>query len=821
MKTIRQDLLYAMRMLAKHRAFTAIAALALALGIGANTTIFSFVNALLLRPLSGVSDYDRLVQVGRTIEGQDFDTLSYPNYLDCRDQSASFDGLEAYATTALHLSTGSEAERVGSALVTGNYFSTLGVKAARGRLLTPADEQAPGASPVAVISSRLWQRRFGGDPDIAGRAVSLNARSFTIVGVAADGFAGTRIGDALDIWVPITMYREVDPMFAESKEDFLKTRDISWLSAFGRLKEGVRLEQARAELSNISARLEEAHPDTNARTSVTAAPGLGIDPLNRQEISDFSLMLMGAVGFVLLIACANVANLLLAKATARQKEIGIKLALGATRFRIIRQLLVESLLLAMMGGVAGLFLALWLNDALAAFLPESYMGLPLAVDLSLDLRVLSFTFAASLVTGVIFGLAPAIQASKPDLVPLLKDSAATGRGAKNTRLRSSLVIAQVALSLVLMIGAGLLVKTLVNARAISPGFDTDRVLMARIDLARQNYTDEQGQIFYRRLIERVESLPGVEAASFALTVPLGGGSWGTGVRIEGQEVNSRAAPLDFNVVAPRYFATMGIPLVAGRDFLESDNARSPAVVIINETMAERLWPDQNPIGKRLAVNQGRQFSPWIEVVGVARDSKHRSPFEERRLLAYFPLYQKYHAEASLHVRAGGKPESLLSAVRQEVQAMDKNLPLFRVQTLSEQLDNALTPQRMAAAVISSFGLLAFALAIVGLYGVMSYTVAQRTREIGIRMALGANRNDVIRLIVRHGMMMSGIGIIIGVVGALGLTRILGSLLFGVSATDAATFAGIALALAVISIAACYLPARRAARVDPQVALRYE
>jgi predicted permease len=820
MGTVVRDAIYASRLLLKHPGFTLVAVLVLALGIGANATIFSIVNALLLRSVPGVVESDKLVMVGRTNDGQGFDTFSYPNYKDYRDQNSLLSGLATHNRTQIHLSTGGEPERVSSEIVSGNYFEVLGVKAALGRTLTSDDDLIPGESPVALISYSLWKRRFGSDPAIVGKEVSLNAHTFTIVGVTERGFAGTMIGDPVEIWAPITMYRQADPMFAGAEEDFLKARDIVWLNVFGRLKPGAAIGQAQAEMSQIASGLEQTYP-TNKGMGVALAPGLGLDPQDRTDVRNFAGLLMAAVGFVLLIACANVANLLLARATARQKEIGVRMALGASRGRIIRQLLTESLLLAMLGGSAGLFLALWLNDLLLAIVPAEYMGFPLNLDLALDARVLAFTFIVSALTGMIFGLAPALQASKPDIVGVLKDSGAAGRGSTQARLRSVLVVGQIALSLVLMIGAGLFVRTLRNARAINPGFDPQHVLTARIDVGRQSYSKQQGRLFYQQLIERIESSPGVQAASLGIAVPLSGGSWRTRIRLEGRPADGPMLPVDFNSVAPGFFETMSTPLSAGRDFTWKDNAEADRVVIVNETFARRAWPDENPVGQRLAMAEGRGMSPSMEVVGVARDGKYQTLFESPRAYMYLPLLQQVQAEATLYVRGAGNPSKLIGAVQHEVSLLDKNLPVFKIATMSALLDSSLAPQLLAARLIGVFGALALALAAVGVYGVMSYAVAQRTHEIGVRMALGAQVGDVLTLIIRQGMKLTIIGVVLGMVFAYALTRTIASFLYGVSATDPVTFAVISALLTGAALGACFVPARRAAKVDPMVALRYE
>jgi predicted permease len=817
MQTLWQDLRYGARVLLKVPGFTLIAVMTLALGIGANTTIFSFVNALILRPVTGISEPERLVEIGRTSLNNPFDTLAYPDYIDYRDQNRTLAGIAVHNSLAYHLSTGQEAERVKGALVSGNYFDVLGVRAARGRLLTPADAQSEGAQPVAVISAGLWRRRFAADPKIVGKTVNLNMHGHTIVGVAADDFAGTRIGEKVDLWVPVTLLGR-----AGMNPGLLSSRGSLWLAAFGRLRPGVTMEQAGADLSGIARRLEEANPQTNSGRGVALAAELGLWPEDREQVRQLNWILLAAVGIVMLIACANVAGLLLARAGARQKEIGIRLALGAGRLRVVRQLLTESLILALCGGLLGLLIASWLNDWLQAWLPESYLGTPLSVDLGLDTRVLCYAFAVALLTGVIFGSAPALQMSKPDLVSSLKGLSAGGHRGGRVRLRSALVIVQVALSLVLLVGAGLCIRTLNNARAINFGFDTEQVLTAKIDLGRQNYSRPQAQLFYQQLLERAQALPGVQQASLALNVPLDGSNYGTSIRLEGQPADSTPSRLLYNVISPNYLETMGIPLLLGRDFSPQDNEQAPRVAIINETMARRFWPNENPVGRRFSVLMGGGYErQLVEVIGLARDAKGWSPFEPSPVQLSLPQLQSYRAGMTLHLRAIGKPEQLIAAVQGTVRELDKNLPVYEVRTLSRQLDNALTPQRLTAMLIGGFGLLAMALAAIGLYGVISYFVGQRTREIGIRLALGAQVGDVMKLVVKQGMALTLIGVSLGLIAAVAVTRLMTSLLFGVSPTDLLTYVVAAVLLVVVALLACWIPARRATKVDPMAALRYD
>jgi predicted permease len=821
METVWQDLRYGVRTLWKSPGFTLVSIVVLALGIGANTTIFSVVNALLLRPPAGVRSPARMVLLGRTMDGQDFDTFTYPDYVDYRDQSTVFAGVSAFFDTPLHLSTGSDALRVPGTLVSGNYFEVLGADAARGRTLRPEDDREPGAHPVAVISDGLWRRRFGADPNVVGQNVSLNGQPFTVVGIARPAFVGTETDHASDVWLPLAMYRQAIPdHFADTNP--LTERQATWLSAFARLKDNVRPAQAQAELDTIAHRLADAYPESNEHKGATISPGLGFDPNQRRDVQQLTTMLMAVVGLVLLIACANVANLLLARGVTRHKELGIRLALGAGRGRLVRQLLTESLLLAVLSGAAGLFVALWTSDLLASFIPAEALGGGTAtIDLHPDRNVLLFAIGVSLLTGLIFGLIPALQTSRPDVMTVLKQTGTPSSVRVRSRLRGALVVTQIALSLVLLVCAGLFVRTLRNARAISPGFNTSHVLVAALDLGRQSYKQPQAELFYAQLTERVRALPGVEAASLAEMLPLGGGSLGTVIQLEGQPADAPGVNVDFNNVAPDYLRTMEIPLKLGRDFSARDTAAAPGVVIVNETLARKLWPNESPIGKRFIMPKGMTERATVEVVGVAADTKYRTLFERPRLYMYVPYAQNFSAAMRLHVRASGDPETLRAAVAHEVQTLDRNLPLSGVKTLREQLNSSLTQQRVAATLVAVFGLLALALAAVGLYGLLAYTVSQRTHEIGVRLALGAQTGDVLRLVLRDGLRLALLGIAVGLLIAAGVTRLLASLLYGVSALDPLTYGGVALALIVVALIASYVPARRATKVDPMVALRYE
>jgi len=813
MESLLQDLRFGARMLVKQPGFTLIAALTLALGIGANTAIFSLVNALLLRSPAGVEQAEQLVLV--TWEGSGLGP-SYPDYIDYRDRNTTLAGLATFGPTTLHLGVGDEAERIPATLVSGNYFTVLGVKAARGRTLITDDDTAPGANPVTVISDGLWRRRFNADPNVVGKTVRLNGYPFTVIGVAPPEFIGVETGRATGVWVPISMAAQADPTSAGSPHTRVAR---GWLKAFGRLKPNVSLVQAQAELSGLARVLEQTFPDTNKGVGVRLVPNLGLGPEQRNDARNFTSLLAAVAGLVLLIACANVANLLLARGQRRQKEIGIRLALGATRLRLIRQLLTESLLLALLGGALGAFVAFWLSEPMKNFVAFGQENYP-ALDLSLDTRVLGFTFLVAVVTGLLFGLIPGLQAARTELTPVLRDAALSGRGKLRINLNGLLVIGQIALSLVVLIAAGLFVRTLQKAQSVHPGFNTSQVVTASLDVGKQGYSESQGRQFYRQIVERVEALPGVRSASMAHTAPFTDRTWNTRVRAESQ-ADAAPLPVDYNVVSPRYFATLEIPFISGRDFHAADEAQAPGVVILNETLARRLFPGENPIGKRLIryIRGEPKFS--LEVVGVVKDAKYQQLTEQPRPQMYLPSPQQYRSVMTLHVHTERDPGELLAAMRREARSLDGNLPIFNAGLLADHLRASLAPQRSVVALIGTFGLLALALASIGLYGVMAYTVSQHTREIGIQMALGAQTGDVLKLVVRQGMGLALIGVVIGLIASLALTRLTKTLLFGVSATDPLTFTGVALLLTMIALLACWLPARRATKVDPLTSLRHE
>jgi predicted permease len=822
-ETLFQDVRYALRGLRKNPGFALVCILTLALGIGANTAMFTVINAVLIRPVPGVMNPGGLVILERLQKNNPDFAFGYPDYLDYRDQSQSFTGLAARCRTALTLSHGTT-ERIVGELVSSNYFSVLGVNPALGRLIAAEDVQTDDEAPVAVLSYGVWQRVFGSDPDVAGKNVSLNGRRFTVIGVAARQFAGTTVGSPTDVWLPLTMQPTAIPRISRG---VLHNRNAGWIEIFGRLKRNVRLAEARNELQIIAGRLAAAYPESNEHRSVDVIPSFGMDPDDRAALEKFFGLLIGSVGILLLISCSNVANLLLSRADSRRREIAVRLALGAGRGRLVRQLLTEGLLLSLLAGALGLLLAPWAGNLILAFRQPLYALHN--VDTTPDARVLAFALLVALLTGVLFSLAPALQSSKPDLVVTLKDN--TPGAGRRSRLRSVLVSSQVALSLVLLIVAGVTVRRMRQIVNQNPGFTTSHILMMSISPNVQGYSEAQGERLYEELLAGAERIPGIESASLAVTVPPE--DWSTRVSIfyEGQvppldyirghefEVGIR---VDMNTVAPNYFRTLEIPILRGRDFTELDKPGAPLVGIVSQKLAQRLWPDQDAIGKRIEwpswVGAPR---PPIEIVGVSADARYRSLISDVPLLLYVPESQNYSGTQTLVVHTAANPEDLVGAVRSAVNSVDRNLPVFAVKTMAEQLGDSLWQPRMAGGILGSFSIFALILAAVGLYAVVSQWMGQRTREIGIRMTLGAKPRDVLRFTLGYGVGLAIWGIMAGILFSSALTRFVSIVLFGTSSGDVLTIAVIATLLLIVALAACYIPARRAMRVDPMAALRHE
>ncbi len=807
-----QDLRYGARMLAKHKGFSLVALLTLSLGIGANTAIFSLLNTVLLRPLP-IAKPDEVVSLASTAGGNRFSSFSYPTYRDLRDRNEVFAGLLAYRFLPVSMSHDGVNERLWGYAVSGNYFDVLGVKPMLGRVLSPEDDRNRGGHPVVVLSQQGWLRRFGGDPGVIGKSVIVNGAAYTVIGVTPPGFYGTEIIAAPEMWFPMMMQSQL-----EAGNDWLENRRVENVFIQGRLKPGVQAAQAQAAIDGIAQQLAREYPEIYEGKvfKVTTAGWMG--GMARAPLLGFVGILMLVVLLVLLLACTNLANLLLARAAERRREIAVRLALGVSRFRLLRQLLTESILLACGAGALGVVFAWWLIGLARQFKPP--IDVPLNVDLHLDARVLAFALLASLLTGILFGLVPAWQATKTDLLSALKDDGAAG-ATHRSWLKNSLIVFQVALSLVLLVGGGLVLRALQKAETIDLGFNPQNAVAMSFDMRLQGY--EPGRILesQKRLLERVRALPGVESAGLADLIPVDLHFSSEAIFVEGQmpERNARAPRAYSNRVSPGYFGAMGTRLLQGREFTDLDLEGAPRVVIVNESFARRFWPGQNPIGKQFRL--GRAEATPVEVVGVAQDGKYANLGEDPKSFVYRPLWQSFLGSSTIIVRSSGDPQRMLAAVRGELQQIDPHLPIATAKTMTEHMSFPLLPARAAATTLGSFGLLALALAAIGLYGVMSHAVSRRIREIGIRIALGAQGGDVLRLIVSQGMRLVLLGIALGLAGALALTRVMKSLLMSVSPTDPLTFAGTACLLAFVAFLACYLPARRATRVDPLIALRHE
>ena len=802
-----QDVRYAARMQRKNPAFTIVAVIALALGIGANTAIFSVENAVLLQPLP-YKDPEQLVMVWEDASrhGYPRDTPTAANFIDWRNQNTVFEGMAAILPQSFNLTGAGEPERLGGRAVSASLFPLLGVEPQLGRVFTNTEDQ-PGFNHVVVLSYALWQRRFGGDNGIVGKTLNLNSEPYTVVGVMPARFKFPTSND--EIWTPIAFT-------AEQAAD----RTTHYLRVIARLKPGITMAQAQTEMSTIAARLEQQYPQSN--TDI----GAEITSLHEYTVGDIKpalLILLGAVGLVLLIACANVANLLLARAAVRQKEIAVRVALGARRWRLVRQFLTESVLLATLGGVVGLGIAYGGLILLRAFVPATISQ---AKQVSIDPKVLGFTFLMSTITGLIFGLAPALQAARFNQTETLKEGgrdSATGSSGK--RIRGLLVMAEVAVSLVLLIGAGLLINSFLRLRNVDPGFRTENLLTMRVALPAKKYKDfERRAAFYTDLIQRVEALPGVKSAAVTSNLPLYRQGNEIAIGIEGRPAPPPGQELIVatRIVSSRYLETMMIPVLSGRQFSDQDTTTSQRVALINETMARRVWPNEDPIGKRVALGEIQRPEDWVQVAGVVKDVHQYQLTAEPKPQMYLTYRQlDFFAPEDLVVKTDVDPASMATTVRNTVWAIDKDQPVSNIKTMEEILLDSIAPQRFNMLLLGIFAAVALTLAAVGIYGVMSYSVAQRTHEIGIRMALGAQTGAVLKLAVGYGLKLVLAGVAIGLVAAFALTRVMSTLLYGVTATDPATFMLISLLLICVAVLASYIPARRAAKVDPIIALRYE
>jgi macrolide transport system ATP-binding/permease protein len=816
MQTIVQDIRYGIRMLRKQPGFTATAVLMLALGIGANATVFSWVNAVLLNPMPGASHPEEIVQPSYLFRGSPLTSFSYPDYRDMRDSVRSFSGVAARDDLPVGIVIDREAERAWAEIVTSNYFDVLGVRTWRGRGLQGSDD-VPGAPGVVVISYDYWVSRFAGTEQVIGRQVQINAQPFTIVGVAQPGFFGGASALQFDMWVPVGTQPQVSPA-----GNRLEARGSRWLSVLARRHPGATVDQARADLGAFVVRLAAAYPGYTDTTgtiyTLMDSPANGGISVLRPVL----LVLMTVAAIVLLIACANLAGLLLARAAARQREMAIRLSVGAGRMRIVQQLLIEASMLALMGTGAALLALRWTSRLLLGFAPPS--ELPIHLDVAVDAPVVVFTASVAFATLILFALVPALQATLADLAGNLRDAGSAARGSSRNRLRRSLVAAQVALSTILLVGAGLCVRSLSVAQTMTPGFDPNNVVIGWLDLIPGNYTGESARPFYARVLERVRAIPGVESASLARRIPLGfTGTNSSSVTVEGTSIgNDEPRFVNVNYVGPTYLQTMKIGLVSGRDFSADDVAGQPPVAIVTEAFAHVYWPGIDAVGRRLVFGRLQTAETrWITVVGVAKDIKQRTMTERPQPAVWLPALQSAQTSVVLHVRAAGSPVPVLAELPKAIREVDSNVTFYNVSLLADHVKAATFQQRMAANLLMVFGGLALLLAAVGSYGVLSYLVGQRRREIGIRLAVGATRRSVFTLIVSSGAKVIGAGAVIGLLLSIGAGLGLRGLLIGVQPVDPVTYASVTGLLFAVALMACALPARRAAALDPALTLRDE
>ena len=816
MKNILQDVRYGVRTLLKNPGFTAIAVLTLMLGIGGNATVFSWIHGTLLNPIPGVKESSRLVAVETVMPSGEFHTSSYLDFRDYSAQNQVFSGMIGFELVPVNMSWNGrqQDERVWGEIVTENYFEVLGLSAESGRLFRSSDNKGPSGDPYIILSHNFWETQFAGDPHIVGRTLEINLHSFTVIGVAPAGFQGTIVGIEPDYWVPMMMQPVALP-----GED-LQWRGPTFVHLMGKLKPGVTIQQARANVSAIAQHLAQEYPQSDRGI------GMAVNPVwkahyGAQDLLLKTLVFLAIVALlVLLIACANIANLLLARATSRRREIAVRSALGASRSRLLRQFFVENLLLAFAGGAGGIIVSLWCVNFLADFLPNGF--LPVGLQVGVNGEVLAFTVALSVLAAILFGLAPALRSAKPNLIDSLKEGGRTSSaGAQHGRMRNALVVSEMVLALVLLVAAGLLVRSMKAVQTASPGFNPSHVLLAALDLRSNGYTNQSSHAFYDELLRRIRAVPGVRSASMEQYVPLWFYGMGQTTLAKNSIENYTPVPnellrIDFNIVGPSYFSTMQIPVTSGRGFTEQDREGAPPVIIVNQTMARHFWPGQNAVGQHINV-----WGATRTVIGVAKDIKYHAMTELPESFLYFPTLQEGQTDTNVLIRVAGSPAALLPQVRGAVKSLNPAVMVLQAGAVSDLLYISLFSYRTAAALAATLGILGLVLAALGIYGVLAYSVSQRTHEIGVRMALGAQRADVLRLVLSHGGKLVFAAIAIGLAACFAVTRLMSSLLFGVTATDPLTFAGVSILIALVAFIASYVPARRAMRLDPTEALRYE
>jgi putative ABC transport system permease protein len=812
MRSLWEDVGYAFRMFVKSPGFTVVAVLTIALGIGANSTIFSWINSTLLNPIPGMKGSGEMVSLSLGGTASDPRPFSYPDYIDLRDRNKSFSGLIASDLRSINLTGSGKPQRAWGTMCSANYFDLLGVKPMLGRGFLPSEDTKAGSAPVVVISYRLWQTRYGGKPDIIGQSISLNQNPYTIVGVTPPIFQGSQTGLRTELWVPLLAGERLI-----STSNRLEQRDAMWMMLLGRLRPGVTAEQGQVELNTLMQQLVTQFPEAHqGRNNVIAYP-LWRAPYGANGYLYLLLpTLMAISGVVLLLACANVANLLLVRSVARRREMAIRLAIGASRWRLVRQLLIESLVLSLAGGAVAMLITTWSAGTFGSFIPPT--NIPIFLDVHADRLVLLVTLAVSVLTGVIFGILPALRSSNLAPVAVLKEDTGSASGGRSkARLSRVLVVMQMALSLLLLVCAGLFIRSFRNAQRADMGFNPDHVLLATVDLFSAGYSKDQGIQFDRQLLSKLEALPGVQSVSMSSWVPLGFQLSSSVTQAEGYVPRPHESMDISNAnVGPNYLRTMQIPVVEGREFTPKDTETTQPAAVVNQEFVKRYWPGQDAIGKKLSAD-GLTFT----VIGVARNSDYNNLHEAKEPFFYVPIYQDYARGPIIHMRVAGDPLTYTAALEKTIHELNADMPVLDESTLATRVQVASTGSRIAGTFVGAFGVLALVLAAVGIYGVIAYTTRERTHEIGIRLALGAQRRDVLRLVLLQGMQMTLAGLALGLGLALVSTRSLQGILFGVTATDAITYAIVAVLLAIVALAACWIPAWRAMRVDPMVALRYQ